>query len=159
MVYIAYFTELNLQICDYAQKRSICLENCEYALVENFPWPFLPPTKGCQVLPPCSHCKYTPIYCNEETLEIYSLQADYNWWQMQICLFFHQEEPNLDSEDYWCDIDCPETVTVKFKCRIQFVLSNILIYPPADVSSHWLKLNLKSSPWGQIQPSTESYQP
>ena len=26
MVYIAYFTEFNLQICDYAQKRHICRE-------------------------------------------------------------------------------------------------------------------------------------
>ena len=31
MVYIAYFTELDLQICDYAQKRSICRENSKYA--------------------------------------------------------------------------------------------------------------------------------
>ena len=54
MVYIAYFTELNLQICDYAQKRRICRENCNYALDENFHGHFCPPTKGCQVLPPWS---------------------------------------------------------------------------------------------------------
>ena len=36
MVYIAYFTELILQICDYAQKRRIQRENCKYALDENF---------------------------------------------------------------------------------------------------------------------------
>ena len=36
MVYIAYFTELKLQICDYAQKRRICRENCKYALDERF---------------------------------------------------------------------------------------------------------------------------
>ena len=36
MVYIAYFTELILQICDYAQKRRICRENCKYALDGNF---------------------------------------------------------------------------------------------------------------------------
>ena len=35
MVYNAYFTELSLQICDYAQKRRICRENCKYALDEN----------------------------------------------------------------------------------------------------------------------------
>ena len=35
MVYIAYFTELILQICDYAQKRRICCENCKYVLDEN----------------------------------------------------------------------------------------------------------------------------
>ena len=29
MVYIAYFTELILQICDYAQKRRIWRENCK----------------------------------------------------------------------------------------------------------------------------------
>ena len=32
----AYFTELNLQICGYAQKRRICRENSKYALDENF---------------------------------------------------------------------------------------------------------------------------
>ena len=53
MVYIAYFTESNLQICDYAQKQCICRENCKYALDENFHGHFCPPTKGCQVLPPC----------------------------------------------------------------------------------------------------------
>ena len=36
MVYIAYYTELNLQIGDYAQKRRIWCENCKYALDENF---------------------------------------------------------------------------------------------------------------------------
>ena len=36
MVCIAYFTQLNLQICDYAQKRRICRENCKYVLDENF---------------------------------------------------------------------------------------------------------------------------
>ena len=33
MVYITYFTD---QICDYAQKRRICPENCKYWLDENF---------------------------------------------------------------------------------------------------------------------------
>ena len=36
MVYIAYFTELNLQICDYAQKQRICSWNCNYGFDENF---------------------------------------------------------------------------------------------------------------------------
>ena len=36
LVYIAYFTELNLQICDYVQKRRICRENCKYVFDENF---------------------------------------------------------------------------------------------------------------------------
>ena len=35
LVYIAYFTELNLQICDYAQKQRICRENCEYGIEGN----------------------------------------------------------------------------------------------------------------------------
>ena len=42
MVYIAYFTELDLQICDYAQKRGICCKNCKYALDENFHDHFCP---------------------------------------------------------------------------------------------------------------------
>ena len=46
MVYIAYFTELNLQICDYAQKRCICRENCKYAFDENFYGHFCPRRKA-----------------------------------------------------------------------------------------------------------------
>ena len=33
---MAYFTELILQICNYAQKRRIWCENCKYAHDENF---------------------------------------------------------------------------------------------------------------------------
>ena len=36
MVYIAYITELILQICDYTKKRRIWRENCKYVLDENF---------------------------------------------------------------------------------------------------------------------------
>ena len=36
MVNIAYYTEFNLQICNYAQKRRICRENCNYALDKIF---------------------------------------------------------------------------------------------------------------------------
>ena len=42
MVYIAYFTEFILQICDYAQKRRICRENCKYAFDESFHGHFCP---------------------------------------------------------------------------------------------------------------------
>ena len=31
MVYIAYYSDMNLQICNYAQKRRICRENSKYA--------------------------------------------------------------------------------------------------------------------------------
>ena len=52
MVYIAYFTELNLQICDYAQKRCICCKNCKYALDENFHGHFCPPRKAAKFCHP-----------------------------------------------------------------------------------------------------------
>ena len=42
IVYIAYYTELNLQICDYAQKRRICRKNCKYAFDEIFMAIFAP---------------------------------------------------------------------------------------------------------------------
>ena len=32
MIFIVFQTELNLQICNYAQKRRICRKNCKYAL-------------------------------------------------------------------------------------------------------------------------------
>ena len=50
MVYIAYFTELNSKIWEYAQKRRICRENCKYALDERFHGHFCPrrkPAKSC----------------------------------------------------------------------------------------------------------------
>ena len=36
MVYIAFYTELNWQICNYAQKRRICRGNSKYACYEHF---------------------------------------------------------------------------------------------------------------------------
>ena len=36
MVYIAFYTELNWQICNYAQKRRICRGNSKYAFYEHF---------------------------------------------------------------------------------------------------------------------------
>ena len=36
MVYIAFYTELNWQICNYAQKRRICRENSKYTFYEHF---------------------------------------------------------------------------------------------------------------------------
>ena len=52
MVYIAYFTELNLQICDYAQKQRICRKNCKYALNENFHGHFCPRRKAAKFCHP-----------------------------------------------------------------------------------------------------------
>ena len=46
MVHIAYITELNLQICNYVQKRRICRENCKYAFDENFHGHFCPRRKA-----------------------------------------------------------------------------------------------------------------
>ena len=46
MVYMAYVTELILQICDYAQKRRICRDNSKYALDENFHGNFCPRRKA-----------------------------------------------------------------------------------------------------------------
>ena len=36
MVHIAYYAELNLQLCNYAQKRRSCRENSKYAPDESF---------------------------------------------------------------------------------------------------------------------------
>ena len=52
MVYIAYFTELNLQICDCAQKARICGENCTYVPYENFPGHFCPRRKAAKFCHP-----------------------------------------------------------------------------------------------------------
>ena len=52
MVYIAYFTELNLQICDYSPKRHICREICKYAFDENFHGHFCPRRKAAKFCHP-----------------------------------------------------------------------------------------------------------
>ena len=36
IVFIAFYNELNWQICNYTQKRCICRENSNYAFDENF---------------------------------------------------------------------------------------------------------------------------
>jgi len=46
MVHIAYYTEMNLQICNYTQKRRICRENSKYAPDENFCGYFCPRGKA-----------------------------------------------------------------------------------------------------------------
>ena len=52
MIYIALFTELILHICDYAQKRRICRENCKYALDENVHDHFCPRRKAAKFCHP-----------------------------------------------------------------------------------------------------------
>ena len=52
LIYIAYFTEFNLQICDYAQKRRICRKNCKYAIDENFHGHFCPWRKAAKFCHP-----------------------------------------------------------------------------------------------------------
>ena len=67
MVYIAYFTELNLQICEYAQKRRICRRNCKYAIDENFHGHFCPRRKAAKFCHPALHPQYSilhPHYLN-----------------------------------------------------------------------------------------------
>ena len=54
MVYIAYFTELNLQICNYAQKQRICRKNCKYAFDENFHGHFCPQRKAAKFCHPAT---------------------------------------------------------------------------------------------------------
>ena len=36
MIYIEYYTQLNLQVCNYAQKRRFCRKNSKYAPDEKF---------------------------------------------------------------------------------------------------------------------------
>ena len=52
MAYFAYFNELDLQICVYAQKQRICRGNCEYALDENFHGHFCPRRKAAKFCHP-----------------------------------------------------------------------------------------------------------
>ena len=46
MVYIAYYTELNMQICNYAKKTTHLLQNSKYAFAENLYGHFCPRRKA-----------------------------------------------------------------------------------------------------------------
>ena len=63
IVYIAYFTELNLQICDYAQKPHIWRENCKYALDENFHCDFGSRRKAAKFCHPVTNYHYIQVWC------------------------------------------------------------------------------------------------
>ena len=67
MVYIAYFTELNLQICNNVQKRGICRKNCKHALDENFHCQFCSRRKASKFCHPAS-----AIYCMPSSSIIFS---------------------------------------------------------------------------------------
>ena len=71
MVYIAYYIELNLQICDYAQKRRICRENCKYALDKNFHGHFCPPRKAAK-------------FCHPGTRTVFLSWIFQNWRKMNV---------------------------------------------------------------------------
>ena len=63
MAYIAYFTELILQICDYAQKRRIWHENCKYAFDENFHCHFCSRRQAAKFCHPVSCSHHTSVLC------------------------------------------------------------------------------------------------
>ena len=68
MVYIAFDTELKLQICNYAQKQHICRENSNYAPDENFTAIFaidekLPTSVTLASCPTISQEKYNLAMC------------------------------------------------------------------------------------------------
>ena len=46
MVCIAYYTELNVQICNHVQQQHICRENSKHALDESFYGHFFPRQKA-----------------------------------------------------------------------------------------------------------------
>ena len=53
MVYIAYFTELNLQMIMH--KNDAFVAKIVNTRLTKFVWPFLPLPKGCQLLQPCTY--------------------------------------------------------------------------------------------------------
>ena len=60
MVYFANYTKLNLQICNYAQKRRICCENSKYAPDKNLCGHFCPRRKAANFCHPESGQSHRP---------------------------------------------------------------------------------------------------
>ena len=80
MVYIAYFTESILQICDYAQKRRIWRENCKYALDENFHCHFCARRKAAKFCHPATHSTHTQIcHVLQQSAMLTHSPVD-SWW-------------------------------------------------------------------------------
>ena len=88
-VYIAYHSELNLQICIYEQKRRICCENSKYLLDENSYGHFCPRRMAANFCHPgFRHNKWqTIIVCvviNWKFLRVYPCKVCfvklYGWW-------------------------------------------------------------------------------
>ena len=85
MVYIAYFTELDSKIWDYAQKWRICRENCKYAQDKKFHGDFCPRRKAAKFCYPVStwwvlwvHLLRSPlshIYCLQSIWKLTKLIA------------------------------------------------------------------------------------
>ena len=79
MVYIAYFTELILQICDYAQKRRIWRENCKYAFDENFHCHFCSRRKAAKFCHPVHDYIDYDDYNNYNVYRDSDLDLDLDW--------------------------------------------------------------------------------
>ena len=66
MVCIAYQTELNVQICNYAQKQHICRKNSKHAFDESFYGHFAPaevlPTSATLLTDTTNICDMSPLY-------------------------------------------------------------------------------------------------
>ena len=75
MVYIAYFTELILQICDYAQKWRICRENCKYAFDENFHGHFCPRRKAAKFCHPAPSQSWTGGIWSRRTSPLWAKES------------------------------------------------------------------------------------
>ena len=85
MVYIAYFTELILQICDYAQKRCIWRKNCKYTLDENYHCHFCCRRKAAKFCHPAHLCKCLYISFHE-------MRSNHG---LRICREFEKSGSNL----------------------------------------------------------------
>ena len=68
-----------MQICDYAQKRRICRENCKYALDENSYGHFCPPRKAAKFCHPVSRSIYFLLVITTEDDLCHGPQFDVIW--------------------------------------------------------------------------------
>ena len=100
MVYIAYFTELNLPICDYAQKRRICRENCNCALDERFHGHVCPRRK------PAKSC-----HPSDKISNTYNVTAGTRWQALVFSLcrstFSSPSPPTSRARGSWCAFRTP----------------------------------------------------
>ena len=78
-MYCIYYTELNVQVFNYAQKQRICREDCKYALDENFHGYFCPRRKAAKFCHPDKDCEAQKHKVQKKSILAHHVRKPWVW--------------------------------------------------------------------------------